>query len=138
MTDWRVLRVGLMLVAIFGLGILTGHFLSPRMPAAVSAPARAPAGGRPFDGTKVLNRLDALLDLSSDQRTRILPITRDWGQAAQPLPPMSRARWDLFEEYAPKIRGELTPDQAKDYDHLVEAARAQFRRKFPNYRPKTR
>ena len=115
----KTLLIALCFALVFGLGGVAGWLLKPLPPAAASV-ATAPLSS----GEALLQRLDAKLHFTAAQKETVRPLCLELGlkmDAAQRRPAQRR---EIFEQYSPRIRTQLTPAQLPDYDAMVADTRA--------------
>jgi hypothetical protein len=120
----RLVRIIACFVLTFAFGGATGWLLKPGpLPSPESARSLPPA-------ERVMENLDAQLHLTPAQKQALKPILDEWGAQAERARNRPRRRRDLFEEYAPRIRLVLVPEQTTAYDRLINEARDRFDRRL--------
>ena len=108
---------------VFALGGVAGWLLKPT-PVITTAISEKLAPGE-----LLLQRMDASLHFSAEQKNSLRPICEEWDKKAANAGMRSRVRMKLFEEYSPRIRQLLTTNQFVSYDQMVAEAQARHQQR---------
>ena len=119
----RTARIILLLAAIFAAGVFTGRWSAPRLPVTIST-----AGGVSRTSEDALRRLSRQVGLDDSQQKRLRPILEEIAEKMAAIPPKSRARLELYQNFIPKMRAELRPDQHEAFDRYAEDTTRRFER----------
>lgn len=124
--------VSLIVAGIFGCGILAGWMLRPAVapaPATDLEPAVAGYGRMPT-AERTLENLTARVGLTPEQQAQLVPIVGEWATRARGIEGDMRAqRFELFKDYADRIRSVLTPEQQQRYDEITAVTRRRHERR---------
>lgn len=135
MNRQRCLR--LLLIALFSVGLFAAGMWTGRRTA---SPAPAAFAGEDFDGVlnrkwrqpraeKTLAELDERIGLRPAQREALQAVLADWERDAREASRVQlRARADLLEGIAPRIRAVLDADQQRVFDEGFAASRRTYER----------
>ncbi len=128
--NMRELKIGLMLFLLFCTGVFSGVLLDRKF-----AP-RAPTASRsrnlgPFmtgNDAPILAEMTKQMELTPDQQKQVGEILRSWsGQVKQSRVEAIKHRQELFEKAMPLIRTNLTAEQIRILDDMVERSRRRQR-----------
>ena len=131
----QIIRISLLLLAIFASGIMTGRLTAP----SAKAPVRVTTvRGREVTVDSILNRIALDAGLDDKQREQLRPILEDLALHMNECPPGTRERLNLFRTATPKMRAHLHPEQYQAFDRHVRLTERQFERNIrrrPAQRP---
>lgn len=122
MKNWKAI---LGVVGIFVLGILAGALIThriyqKRIRAFVRGQAVVPAG-------LIVRQLGGQLNLSADQRAKLLPIINDTRQRFQQIRSQAEPQvHETFQDTERRIRELLTPEQRIKFDKIVAEYKARW------------
>lgn len=131
MNDTRILRIALLLLAIYMAGLATGWWLAPRGGGgqmkrawAVTKEGVPVKPGSPEMEAAVMKEFNEQLKLSDEQRAKVQGLVSQWASEVRQMPrPLPRLRMAALERWCAAIRTNLTPDQLPAFDEMVETAR---------------
>ncbi len=124
----RIIRIALLLVVIFGAGVLTGRWSASPPPLGTAHRPAAAASDVTQAAEDALRRLSWHVRLDSPQQDRLRVIVTGVAEEMVLHPRGSRERWQLFEAAVPRMRAELRSDQLADFDRYVELTTRRFER----------
>ena len=119
----QIIRIALLLIAIFAAGLLTGRLTAPEPPVLVRNVA-----GRYSTWETLMARLKEQLALSAEQERQFAPIVEDAARQMSELPPASAQRLEVFRRMAPKMQALLRPDQEEKFQRYVRETEARWQR----------
>lgn len=106
----RLFQIIICFAAVFVLGGVCGWLLKPMPPAWAGEPS----------SNRVLSNLDLCLQLTVEQKQKLAPVLAEWERSLPPVGQNPRRRYELFTNYAPRVRTVLTTNQLAAYDKMVE------------------
>lgn len=121
MRYWQVIRIVLLLAAIFGAGVATGRLTTPRGPAYVRN-----AAGKYNTSETMLNRIATKVKLDAKQQQQFGVLLEELAEGMARIPPGTRERLQLFRESVPRQRALLRPEQYPAFDELVRQTERRF------------
>lgn len=110
----QIIRIVLLLAAIFAAGAITGRLTAPKPPALVVT-----GEGRVITSAAMLARLKRELRLTADQERQFRTVMEELAREISLLPPASTERMEKFKSYTPRMEAILRPDQLADFAHYV-------------------
>lgn len=119
----QIIRIVLLLAAIFAAGIVTGRLTSPRPPTLVVT-----ADGRVTTSESLLVRLNRELRLTAEQERQFRTLLEELAREVSPLPPASHERLAKFNGYAPRMKALLRPDQHANFERYVRDTQKRYER----------
>ncbi len=119
----QVIRIVLLLAAIFAAGVVTGRLTAPKPPALVVR-----TDGLVVTSDAVLARLKRELHLTAGQERQFRTLLEELAREMSPIPPGSNERLMKFRSYVPRMETLLRPEQRADFDHYVSDTEARFKR----------
>ena len=109
---------------VFVLGGVGGWLLKP----APTAPAVAPNAAPLSAGEALFQHLDDKFHFAAAQKESVRPLCLELGVKMEAAAKRPAQRREIFEQYAPRIREQLTPEQLPAYDEMVADTRARHAR----------
>ena len=125
MKTGQIIRIAVLLVVIFGAGVLTGRMLTPRPRAMILT-----GTGRYSTSDTALGRLKRHFDLSAEQEGQFATLLEEIAQEMSQLPPGSPERLALFRRNIPKIESLLRPEQRTNFQEYVRTTEMRFQRQM--------
>jgi Spy/CpxP family protein refolding chaperone len=125
----RTLKVSLLIMGIFGCGVVVGAVGARRLAPPSPPPARAgnTHGAEAF-GPHMMRRLAAELQLSAEQRAEIEPVIKRAGEELRILRRESmRESGAVIEAMEAAVSAQLTPEQREKFVAMKEAQKARIR-----------
>lgn len=117
MTHWQLLRISLLLLAIFAGGFVAGRLSGP------SAPVRfVSLQGEARSSDEVLARMVTRFGLDAAQQEQFRPILEDTARRMAALPPNAPQRLEIFRDSVSRLRPLLRAEQLPAFDRAVENA----------------
>lgn len=119
MNRFRILRIALMIACIFAVGIVTGRFTTP--PPAHAAPAQfSGTAGRIITPRALVQFFDQRFNLNAKQKQAVLNEAQEFVSEIAKTEPETKARFDVFHRYYPRMRAHLREDQLPSFDAMVK------------------
>lgn len=122
MRRYQWLRIVLLIVVIFGLGVVTGRYLTPKPAVLVTA------ANRQITAAGLMTRLTRELRLDRAEQNKLAPLLDEMIQHIADAPVGAPERVTIFREYIPKLRAQLRPEQHVAYDLIIRATERQIKR----------
>ena len=119
----RVIRIILLLAAIFVAGIFTGRWSAPPAPAPASATNEATRTSE-----LALRMLSRQVSLDPQQQERMRSVIEDIATEMEVHPHGSRERMEIFQRSVSRMREVLRPDQYAAFDGYVQTTIRRFER----------
>ena len=124
----KIFLIAACFALVFILGGFAGWLLKPAPP----APAAASAGTRALSsGEALFQRLDAQFIFTAAQKEKLQPLCLELGAKMDAAAKRPAQRREIFDEFAPRIRAQLTTNQLAAYDQMVAEQRARHARQRP-------
>lgn len=120
----KTFLIALCFALVFILGGFAGWLLKP-------APAVAANSAPLSSGEALYQRLDAQLIFTAVQKEKLHPLCLELGKKMDAAGKHFVQRREIFEEYAPRLREQLTPNQLAAYDQMVTEQRTRRARQRP-------
>lgn len=124
----QIIRIVLLLAAIFAAGAITGRLTAPKPPALVVT-----ADGRVSTSEVMLARMKRELRLTPEQERQFSTLLEELAREISPLPPASMERLEKFRSYTPQLEALLRPDQRADFERYVREAQRRSERWIRNH-----
>ena len=119
----KIFLIAACFALVFILGGFAGWLLKPApLTTAPAATASLSAGEALFQ------RLDDKLHFTAAQKASVRPLCLELGIKMEAAAKRPALRREIFEQYAPRIREQLTPAQLAAYDDMVADTRARHAR----------
>ena len=83
------------------------------------------------DEKALVQRLDAQFIFTAAQKEKLQPLCLELGAKMDAAAKRPAQRREIFEQYAPRIRAQLTTNQLAAYDQMVAEQRARHARQRP-------
>ena len=130
MKRFQLLRIVLLILTIFGLGVVTGRYLTPKPTVLVTA------ANRQITAAGLLTRLTRELKLDRAEQDKLSPLLDEMIERIAAIPVGSPERVRVFRESIPRLRAQLRPEQESAYDLIIRATERQIRNS-PNHQSTT-
>lgn len=127
----RELRVGFMLLMIFGAGAFTGVMLDRKFRSPeprTDAPRQRPPALKVARDQQVLAEMRTELKLTPEQEERVAATLEAWsGRFRQHRQKSLKERFELFEQMMPVVRTNLVAGQLPAFDEMIDRVRRRQR-----------
>lgn len=124
----REAKVGFTLLLIFGAGVFSGVMLDRQFTPRPEETARKRGVPLSKRDDFVLSELRTKVGITPEQETKISAILTNWGEQLQQHHQTTlKERFELFEKTMPTVRSNLTAEQARKFDAIMERIRRQQR-----------
>lgn len=127
MNRFRILRIVLMIAAIFAAGIVIGHRFMPPTAAPTPVVKITGAEGREVSADSIVAFYDQHLQLDDTQKAALRKLAQPFLTELARTPPQSKERIAVFKAYFPKVRALLREDQHAKFDDLSKHFRERIR-----------
>jgi len=127
MKFFQVIRIAILLAAIFAAGLVTGRVTAPKPHALVLH-----AGGRVATSDAVLAQLAPRLGLDAEQQRQFAPLMEELAGEISVHPPATSERLQVFRRYFPRMAVLLRPEQKPAFDRYVQDLEAKMDRLIRN------
>lgn len=123
----RIIRITLLMAAIFVAGLFTGRWSTPPPPAPAAAPSEDQESRIADLAVRMLSRQ---VSLDAQQQESMRTIIEEIATEMEIHPHGSRERLEVFHRSVPRMRAALHPDQYAAFDGYVQATTRRFERKI--------
>ena len=127
MNRFRILRILLMIAAIFAAGIGVGYRFLPPPPAPAPIVKITGTEGREISAESIVAFYDKELHLDDTQKAALRELAQPFLTELTHTQPRSQERIAVFRAYFPKVRALLREDQHAEFDDLTRHFRERLK-----------
>ena len=114
MTKARIIRICLLLAAIFAAGVVTGRLSMPK-----ATPVLITGRGHAQTPESLANEIQRRVGLDDMQRQKVIPILDRMIRQMLPYAPLTQERLNIFLKTMEQVRQHIRPEQMKAFDRFV-------------------
>lgn len=128
MNRFRILRIVLMIAAIFAAGIGIGYRLAPPPASPGQGLKITGTGGREVSADSIVAFYDKELSLDESQKTALRELARPFLNELTRTKPDTQQRFNVFKAYFPRVRALLREDQHAKFDDISRHFRERIKK----------